>query len=120
MVHGPRTTYDPRSRDGAARDSDFMGRLQRGLDDGRIVDEFPSARVGDVSILLRDDGTNRRARLGLDYVSGVARQRFSSKPNPTYRADGKSMRKTATFSMNPCFSAQASTFRWSIRMHMRR
>ena len=36
-----------------------------------LADEFPSARVGDVSILLRDDGTNRRARLGLDYVSGV-------------------------------------------------
>ena len=36
-----------------------------------LADQFPGARVESVSILLRDDGTNRRARLGLDYASGI-------------------------------------------------
>jgi hypothetical protein len=35
-----------------------------------LADQFPGSRVRKVSILLRDDGTNRRARLGLDYTSG--------------------------------------------------
>lgn len=34
-----------------------------------LADDFPRSRVGMVSILLRDDGINRRARLGLEYVS---------------------------------------------------
>lgn len=35
-----------------------------------IAARLPDARVGDVVILDRDDGTNRRARFGLSYVSG--------------------------------------------------
>lgn len=36
-----------------------------------LAEQFPGSRVGSVSILLRDDGTNRRARLGLDYTAGT-------------------------------------------------
>lgn len=31
---------------------------------------FPGAEVGDVAVSLRDDGTNRRARLALTYSAG--------------------------------------------------
>lgn len=36
-----------------------------------LANRFRGSRVGQVSILLRDDGTNRRARLGLTYSSGT-------------------------------------------------
>ncbi len=36
-----------------------------------LAGRFPGLRVGHVSVILRDDGTNRRARLGLDYTSGT-------------------------------------------------
>lgn len=32
---------------------------------------LPGARMGEVTLLLRDDGTNRRARLGLTYSAGT-------------------------------------------------
>jgi hypothetical protein len=32
---------------------------------------FPDAKVSDVTVVLRDDGTNRRARLGLTYSDGA-------------------------------------------------
>src|SRR5690606_34489240 len=35
-----------------------------------IAGRHPGARVGAVTVLERDDGTNRRARLGLDYAAG--------------------------------------------------
>ena len=35
-----------------------------------IADHFPGAEVDAVEVALRDDGTNRRARLGLTYSSG--------------------------------------------------
>jgi hypothetical protein len=36
-----------------------------------IADAHPHAKVGEVSLLLRDDGTNRRARFGLTYAAGT-------------------------------------------------
>ena len=35
-----------------------------------LSEVLPSARVSDVTLVLRDDGTNRRARLGLTYAGG--------------------------------------------------
>ncbi|MBX7433301.1 phosphotransferase [Mycobacterium sp. Y57] len=35
-----------------------------------LAPHFPGAEVGDLRVVLRDDGTNRRARLALDYVAG--------------------------------------------------
>jgi hypothetical protein len=35
-----------------------------------LAGQFPGAKVGDVTVALRDDGTNRRARLQLTYASG--------------------------------------------------
>src|SRR3954447_14042073 len=35
-----------------------------------LSDHHPGATVEDVTLLLRDDGTNRRARLALSYSSG--------------------------------------------------
>ncbi len=35
-----------------------------------LAHEFPGVEVQDVKVELRDDGTNRRARLGLSYASG--------------------------------------------------
>jgi hypothetical protein len=32
---------------------------------------FPGAEVSEVTLLMRDDGTNRRARLGIDYSAGT-------------------------------------------------
>lgn len=34
-----------------------------------LVERLPGVRVRDVEVLLRDDGTNRRARLGLTYAA---------------------------------------------------
>ncbi|HEY5840498.1 MAG TPA: phosphotransferase [Mycobacterium sp.] len=36
-----------------------------------LADHFPGARVDDVAVVLRDDGTNRRARLQLKYSAGA-------------------------------------------------
>ncbi|UXA20877.1 phosphotransferase [Mycobacterium sp. SMC-4] len=36
-----------------------------------LAQHFPGAEVGDVRVVLRDDGTNRRARLGLSYSAGT-------------------------------------------------
>lgn len=33
--------------------------------------DYPDAVVSDVEVVLRDDGTNRRARLGLTYSAGT-------------------------------------------------
>ena len=35
-----------------------------------MLDAFPGVEVSDVEVELRDDGTNRRARLGLSYAKG--------------------------------------------------
>ncbi|MFC5752227.1 phosphotransferase [Actinomadura rugatobispora] len=35
-----------------------------------LAAEHPGARVGEISVVARDDGTNRRARLGLSYAAG--------------------------------------------------
>lgn len=35
-----------------------------------LAEAFPGAEVGDVEVVLRDDGTNRRARLALSYTRG--------------------------------------------------
>ena len=35
-----------------------------------LADHFPGATVSDVAVVLRDDGTNRRARLALTYSAG--------------------------------------------------
>ena len=35
-----------------------------------IAEHHPGAEVADVTLLLRDDGTNRRARFGLTYAAG--------------------------------------------------
>ncbi len=35
-----------------------------------LAESFPGAEVSDVVVVLRDDGTNRRARLALSYASG--------------------------------------------------
>ena len=35
-----------------------------------LAADFPGARVDTVTVELRDDGTNRRARLGLTYQAG--------------------------------------------------
>lgn len=35
-----------------------------------LAPRFPGVEVGDVTLLLRDDGTNRRARFGLSYAGG--------------------------------------------------
>jgi sulfur transfer complex TusBCD TusB component (DsrH family) len=35
-----------------------------------LAGQFPGAKVGDVAVALRDDGTNRRARLQLTYSAG--------------------------------------------------
>ena len=35
-----------------------------------IARHHPDARVGEVAIVTRDDGTNRRARFGLTYAAG--------------------------------------------------
>jgi hypothetical protein len=36
-----------------------------------LADHFPDARVDDVAVVMRDNGTNRRARLALTYASGA-------------------------------------------------
>jgi sulfur transfer complex TusBCD TusB component (DsrH family) len=36
-----------------------------------LAGHFPNATVGDVAVVLRDDGTNRRARLQLTYSAGT-------------------------------------------------
>jgi hypothetical protein len=41
--------------------------------------DFPGADVSRVTIVLRDDGTNRRARLGLEYTSGSGPQSVFAK-----------------------------------------
>lgn len=47
----------------------------------------PQTRVGDVNILWRDDGTNRRLRLGLHYAQGSGPQTVFVKANePAHRA----------------------------------
>src|ERR1700754_4718225 len=48
-----------------------MGRDHCGMDDGRSGRDFPGVQVGDVAGVLRDDGTNRRARLQLTYSAGA-------------------------------------------------
>ena len=35
-----------------------------------LADAFPGVEVSGVEVVLRDDGTNRRARLGLTYSAG--------------------------------------------------
>ena len=35
-----------------------------------LADRHPGAVVGDVTLVMRDDGTNRRARFGLTYAAG--------------------------------------------------
>lgn len=51
--------------------------LPRGWDEitpdwmtGVLAQHFPGAQVDDVSVVLRDDGTNRRARLAVTYSAG--------------------------------------------------
>jgi hypothetical protein len=36
-----------------------------------LARDFPGVQVGDVAVVLRDDGTNRRARLQLTYSAGA-------------------------------------------------
>ena len=36
-----------------------------------LADHFPGVQVDDVAVVLRDDGTNRRARLQLTYSAGT-------------------------------------------------
>ncbi len=37
---------------------------------GALADHHPDAQVSDVALVMRDDGTNRRARFGLTYAAG--------------------------------------------------
>src|ERR1700742_2210610 len=48
-----------------------MGRDHCGMDDGRSGRDFPGVQVGDVAVVLRDDGTIRGARLQLKYSAGA-------------------------------------------------
>src|SRR5258705_3254888 len=36
-----------------------------------LAGHFPNATVGDIAVVMRDDGTNRRARLQLTYSAGA-------------------------------------------------
>jgi hypothetical protein len=45
-----------------------------------LADHFPGATVSDVAVVLRDDGTNRRARLALTYSAGDGPPRYSRRP----------------------------------------
>ena len=50
-----------------------------------LAADHPGAVVDAVTVEVRDDGTNRRARLGITYSGrAVVRQRYSSRP-PTPR-----------------------------------
>ena len=42
-----------------------------------LAEHHPDAVVDEVAVELRDDGTNRRARLALSYSAGSDRQRSS-------------------------------------------
>ena len=42
-----------------------------------LAARHPGAVVDAITVQMRDDGTNRRARLGLTYAQGTVRQRFS-------------------------------------------
>jgi hypothetical protein len=46
---------------------------------------FPVAVVSEVTLLMRDDGTNRRARLGIEYASGTGPSTvFAKAPDPAH------------------------------------
>jgi len=51
-----------------------------------LADQHPDARVEDVTLLMRDDGTNRRARFGLTYAAGSGPATvFLKKLDPAHR-----------------------------------
>lgn len=54
------------------------------MDVGRVGRGLPGVQVDTVNVELRDDGTNRRARLGLTYQAGTGLPPSSSRP-PTPR-----------------------------------
>lgn len=57
------------------------------MDDGRLAAHYPGATVSDVAIDLRDDGTNRRARLRLSYSAGTGPTTvFVKLPTPTTKS----------------------------------
>ena len=47
---------------------------------------FPGAEVAAVNLVMRDDGTNRRARLGVSYSSGSSgpAEVFAKAPDPRH------------------------------------
>jgi sulfur transfer complex TusBCD TusB component (DsrH family) len=46
---------------------------------------FPNAEVSEVALLMRDDGTNRRARFGISYSSGTGPAAvFAKAPDPAH------------------------------------
>ena len=50
-----------------------------------ISSDFPGAEVSAVKLLLRDDGTNRRARLGITYSAGSGpAEVFAKAPDPAH------------------------------------
>jgi len=54
---------------------------------GAPADAFPVVEVSDVVVALRDDGTNRRARLALSYAAGSGPATvFVKAPDPEHAA----------------------------------
>lgn len=41
-----------------------------------LVDDYPGAAVSAVKLIMRDDGTNRRARIAIEYADGVGPERL--------------------------------------------
>ena len=68
---------------------------------------LPGTEVRDVELLLRDDGTNRRARFGLSYAHGAGPSTvFLKAADPEHsalnRADGRCLQRAAILPRGRC------------------
>jgi hypothetical protein len=79
---------------------------------------LPGARMGEVTLLLRDDGTNRRARLGLTYSAGTGPATCSQRPSPTLQVAGRSRAQRKPLQRSIAIPLRhRPTDRASIRVH---
>lgn len=52
-----------------------------------LAADYPGAKIEDITVALRDDGTNRRARLGLTYSAGSGPATvFAKAADPVHKA----------------------------------
>jgi len=83
-----------------------------------LAGHFPGARVDDVAVVLRDDGTNRRARLQLKYSAGAGPATVFAKAVDPEHADLVAL-TTGSITSRGC-SARESFCHLTIQLSTRR